>query len=190
MNSPSKLIILFALLKINFAAASSMQLQMLSSQTQFIAIGKPAMLRIKGEATNLNSLLQVENNFISGELQLELRNLQTGIEIRDSHMKEKYLEVGKYPLTKLKLENLELPNKLDQIHSKSDEKKFSGKLTLHGVTKEVDGTYFLEPESQNIKVNAQFNINLSDFRIDIPSYAGIKVADKVEILTSLTIKKQ
>ena len=69
--------------------------------------------------------------------------------------------------------------------SNAGEKKFRGKLSLHGKEKEVAGTYTAEGGL----VKAKFPLTLSDYAIDVPRYLGITVADTVDVNVELPLKK-
>lgn len=99
-----------------------------------------------------------------GMVTVDLRSLKTGIELRDKHMKEKYLEVGKFPEAHLK-------------SAAGKDGKFKGELTVHGVTKPVEGTY----EFKGQELVAKFNVKASDFKISQAKYMGVGVEDDVEV---------
>lgn len=156
---------------------------------EFVAIGKPAMLKIKGHSEDLKAKITVDVKLLTANLIINLKTLVTGIDTRDNHMKDKYLEIAKFPTAELNIKDLQLPNVLEDIKVNQAEQAFKGELQLHGVKKEVEGTYALEVSKGKIKVLAKFSLNLSDFKIDIPSYIGIKVADKVNIESRFDLKK-
>lgn len=183
------LAILVSLYSLSFSHAALIELRADNGSTKFTAIGKPAMLRISGQGAGPTGNMNIENQMVKGELSVALQTLQTGLELRDDHMKTKYLEVGTYSLAQLSLNNVSLEKPLTEIKDKKVSQKFTGVLTLHGVSKPVEGTFDLEPEGNKIKITALFALNLSDFKIDIPSYMGIKVADKVDIETSFSFTK-
>jgi polyisoprenoid-binding protein YceI len=85
-------------------------------------------------------------------------------------MKNKYLETAKFPEAKLTFAGLPFSAQM---------KTFKAKLLLHGVEKEIFGTCTVA--GGDLKTLADFEITLSDFNIEIPSYMGIKVADKVKV---------
>ena len=63
-------------------------------------------------------------------------------------------------------------------------------LKLHNTEKEVSGTVIVKSQSDNkVNVSAELSLKLSDFNIEIPSYKGITVAEKVKIKISTTIIK-
>ncbi len=158
--------------------ASLIDIDQSTAKTSFVAVGRPAMLRIRGEAEGIVSKLTLEKQIVSGDVNVQLSKFKTGIETRDEHMKKKYLEVEKFPDATLKIKEL---NVSDLKLGTKKELTFKAELTLHGVTKEVDVKSKLEALADlKFKIQASANIKLSDFKIDIPSYAGIKVADSVD----------
>lgn len=151
-----------------------------NGQTTFEAVGKPAMIKIKGEAPAPLALIKTENNKHSLESTLDLNLLTTGIDLRDEHMKEKYLETAKFPKAKLTIDDLNLPaNAKDQA--------FKGTLSLHGKEAPVEGTFSFNEKKE---ASAEFKIKLSDFGIEIPEYMGIKVAETVTIKTQIQFENK
>lgn len=147
------------------------------SHLEFTAVGKPAMIKIVGKSDELVGSISSDNteNF-TGSLVLNIKSLDTGIEMRDKHMKEKYLEVEKYPTATLKV--LGLPK---IAIGKSLKKTYSWPLSLHGVEKNVDVEVDMKNSTEGYIGNAEFSLKLSDFNIIIPTYLGVKVADQVAI---------
>lgn len=160
------------------ARAATVAFSAEKSQVVFEAVGKPAFLKIKGEGARPTGHLAKTGPGLQGELRIPLNDLGTGIALRDEHMKEKYLETGKYPEAVLKLESVKssAPN-LDGDAVGT----FEGALTLHGQTKPVTGPF----EKKGSTVKASFSIKLSDFAIGVPKYAGITVAEDVKIEATL-----
>ncbi|MBP9708139.1 MAG: YceI family protein [Oligoflexales bacterium] len=145
-----------------------------ASEIKFKAIGKPGFLRINGQSKGLTGRLQADLGSVHFELPLE--TLDTGIDERDRHMKNKYLEVEKFPLAELDASSLKLKVPGD------NESDFKAILKLHGLSKEINGQGRLDCKSEkSCTFDGKFSLNLSDFKIDIPSFAGITVAEKVEI---------
>jgi len=144
--------------------------------------GWPNLINIKGEADGFKGLLEeVSKNKISGKLIFALDKLKTGIDLRDDHMKNKYLEVKTYPTAELTLNELSIPS------SGAGDFDFSGQLKVHGVTKDIVGKAKIEIASGQKKMTAEFSIKLPDFNIEIPSYKGITVAEKVDVIVESLI---
>ncbi len=146
---------------------------------EFSAIGKPSFLKIKGHGSKGLVQLQIEKNKVHGFVTFKMSSLETGIELRDKHMKDKYLEISKYPEATLILESLALPNSWTLQNPVAQTTKFTGHMTMHGQTKPVTGTF--EIKNKDLKTSADFEIKLSDYNVEIPVYLGVKVADVVTI---------
>jgi polyisoprenoid-binding protein YceI len=162
----------------------------LDSAVHFVAVGKPAMLKIKGKSGDLKGKITVDADVLTANLQLNINSLETGIDTRDSHMKEKYLEAPKYPSVDLSILQLKLPANIENLKASSNEEKFVGELFLHGVRQQISGFYQIQNVStERVKILAKYTVNLSDYKIDIPTYIGIKVADKVEVESQFELLK-
>jgi polyisoprenoid-binding protein YceI len=116
-----------------------------------------------------------------------LVNLTTGIEMRDEHMKNKYLQVKEFPQAVLKIESINLPEGFEEKATNIKEQNFSGKLSMHGVEREVSGTFSL---SESLELSARFILKLTDFGIEIPNYLGVVVADTVTVETTFSLIKK
>lgn len=144
------------------------------SEVEFTAIGKPGFLRINGESKHLSGTANIEKG--TADFTFSLGTLVTGMDMRDRHMKDNYLEVKKFPDASLKI------TKFDVGAKKSVDQDFEGELSLHGITKPVTGHAKFEcGTEQNCEIEAKLTLKLSDYGIAIPEYAGITVAEKVDI---------
>lgn len=167
----------------------SLQLTKTDGQSSFVAIGNPSAIRIEGHGdapegelntTDLGSQLE-----LSGELKLNLKSYHTGIDMRDRHMKDKYFEVDKFETARFKIENLKI-DKAVLKNEKITQIPFTGLLVFHGVSRTIQGIVSIQKKEKLI-VSTQFQIKISDFNLAIPTFAGIKVADTVEVKTLNTI---
>lgn len=151
------------------------------SGIKFTAVGKPGFMRISGEGDKVSG--SYDQKAGKGQFLFSLDSLITGIDLRDEHMKKKYLETEKFPEAEFDLHSM------SPALGEKGSGEFSGKLTLHGVSQAVSGDYDGACEGQTTcEVTAEFSIKLSDFKIDIPSYAGITVAEKVDVIVTLKLK--
>jgi len=143
----------------------------------FVAVGKPGFLKIKGDGAKLRGKASLDQNKISGEFEVDLSPLTTGIDLRDEHMKEKYLETGKFPTAKLRLD----PISYDGVVSTIDT-DFSGYLTIKGTEKPISGKFTAQGLlGANVEGTANFEIKMSDFPIGVPSHLGVTVAESVKV---------
>lgn len=157
-----------------------------SGAVNFLAIGRPSMLKIHGKAPGPTGSFRVDGDKLSGSAEFEIAQLDTGINLRNEHMKEKYLEIKDHPKALLSLTDTPVDKEFENTLSNSGERPFKGKLQLHGQEKEVSGKY----RAKDGIVKAEFQIKLTDFGIEIPSYLGIKVAETVDVSVDLALKKE
>jgi len=179
-------------LSVPFAiGAATLDLATSTTKVEFLAVGKPSALKIRGETktekvkTPLNGKLTFTDSGISGTATYHLDALDTGIELRNSHMKEKYLETAKHPTSELKITELKLPA-ATAGKVKADAVSFVGSLKLHGVEKPVKGTVSVDNSATQANLTFEFSIQTTDFAIDVPSYLGIKVTDAVKVTTTVS----
>jgi hypothetical protein len=125
---------------------SQLDLTTAKNSVEFLAVGNPSAVKIRGTMKNetnapaLKGQLLIDGNNITGETSFRLESLDTGIDLRTKHMKEKYLETQKFPLATLKLKKLELPEPFTGQKLSKKDLPFAGGLTLHGVTHDLTGT--------------------------------------------------
>lgn len=161
-----------------------------NGKVEFLAVGKPSAIKIKGEGKGPQGELQLKKSgaqfSLNGELTVDLDSIDTGIGLRDRHMKEKYLETAKFKTAVLKIKEATLPA---SALEGAGEYSLPGLLTLKGVEKPVQLKVKLEPEGDKIKSISFFKINLADFPIEVPKYAGITVANDVDVSVESQISK-
>ncbi|MES2802681.1 MAG: YceI family protein [Bdellovibrionota bacterium] len=154
-------------------------------KTEFLAVGKPAMIKINGEAQSAEGTLTAVKNTVNGILTVDLTKLTTKIDLRDDHLKNKYLEVDKFPKATLELVNLELPTEVSKLTDVVTTVPFKGKFTLHGKSSEVAGIANISRYAQIVSAQAEFTFNITDHLDTLPTWLGVKVAESVTVKTNL-----
>ncbi len=64
-----------------------------AATVDFVAKAVPAILKVKGHIPVIGSPLLNEGGNFAGPVEVDLTKITTGIELRDDHLKEKYLDV-------------------------------------------------------------------------------------------------
>lgn len=153
-----------------------------SGKVRFKAKGRPRALKINGEGVGAVGTLFVSGETLRGDFTFDLSSLDTGIRLRDRHMKNKYLELEKYPQAKIKLDPLHLEGFSQSNTLKREKVPFTGKMTLHGVTQPINGIAQIHKSNEFIQVHSEFRFRVSDYGIAIPSFAGVTMAEDVDVL--------
>lgn len=170
---------------------AKMELPQAKANVEFLAIGKPSMLKIRGVAKpkddkpTLDGQLKLAGGKVAAEAKLPLDTLETGIALRDRHMKEKYLETAKFPQAEFTMTELTLPEALKAGEGTAKEVPFKGKLKIHGVEKEVAGTVDITLEKAKGAFDFQFKTKITDYAISLPSFMGVTVAEEVQVTVGL-----
>lgn len=121
---------------------------------------------VKGSATVSGDTVSAEN------ITIKLKNLKTGLALRDKHMTEKYLEVGKFPEAVL-------------LSATGKGGKGKGRLKVRNIEMDVEGTYKVEGS----ELTADFQVKASDFGITGVKYMGVGVNDNVTVHITLPVQK-
>jgi len=116
----------------------------------------------------------------AGEFAVDLDGLDTGISLRNQHLRDNYLEVSKGPdfaravLTDVRLAGIDaaMPN---------GKGTFNARLRLHGVERPVTGQVDLRRSGPGVHVRASFPVVLQEFGIAKPRYLGVGVKDEVTV---------
>ena len=124
---------------------------------------------------------------LDGSLAVDLRTLDTGIGLRDTHLRE-YLEVNKG--TGFETATLSAIS-LTGLSPITPEGKgsFTGVLTVHGVAKAVTGAVDVRRADGALHVQASFRLDLSDFGIAKPRYFGIGVTNTVQVKVAFDVSR-
>ncbi len=104
--------------------------------------------------------------------------------LMQEHFNEKYLESDKYPKAIFtgQLNGL--------IYQQSGEQQViaRGRLTIHGVTQEIEVPGKIELRDGRIYAQANFIIRLENYRIKIPQLLWQNIAEEVEVTIDFTYK--
>ena len=100
--------------------------------------------------------------------------------LMEEHFNENYVESGKFPKASFK-GTIKNRSEINFTKDGTYEAKISGKLTIHGVTKDVDATGTIVVKGTAVSAKSEFKILMSNYNIDIPSLVQDKVAKEAVI---------
>ncbi len=182
-----KLTLSVLLLTSNLGAAEAPSWRLERGATQVLVPLKPGGA-FAATTASLGGTLTLEPGKparLKGELSIDLATLDTGIALRNQHLREKYLEVGKG-------KGFDKALLTDIVLADADGEAFQGRtpftavLLLHGVKHPVSGTVEIRPEGAGRRVRAEFPLQLTDFAIAPPLYLGVGVANRLLVKIQLT----
>jgi polyisoprenoid-binding protein YceI len=139
----------------------------------FRAVG-PAGLKIDGKTSDFEARDDGTNVVFA----VPLANMTTGIALRDKHMREKYLEVQKYPKAELTVARsaIKFPADGGEVRGEAP-----GTMSIHGVTRPTTVAYTARRRGDTYDVSGTTRINIKDYKIDVPSYLGVTVKPDVDV---------
>lgn len=148
-------------------------------------LSKAPMNEFTGKSSKLNGLIDLDKNLL--DFYVDLNTLKTGIGLRDSHMRDNYLETKKYPFA-------EFTGKLESIPimavGESRPVVAKGVFKIHGVQKEISVKGTIKMLSANeLLLDASFPILLGDFKIEIPSVVFYELAEEQLVTIQANLKK-
>jgi polyisoprenoid-binding protein YceI len=142
----------------------------------------PAGMKIEGSTADLNVVEDGGNVIIT----VPLANLSTGISLRDHHMKEKYLEVPKFPSAVLTIPraSLKLPNPGERVEADTQ-----GTILLHGQSRPITVHYDAKDDGGTLATHGTLHLNMNDFGITVPVYLGVTVKPDVDVTATFRVSK-
>ena len=118
---------------------------------------------------------------LPGQVRVRLDSLDTGIGLRNRHLRERYLEVDRGEgFREAVLIGVELADPFPS-GARDHETAFAGLLSLHGMERRVEGAARLVRGAGRVRVEAEFPLSLAEYGIPPPRYLGVGVRDEVRI---------
>ena len=168
-----------------FAASAMMaQDKYFTKNGRIIFSSKTSMENIEANNKSVTCVLDIK----TGNLQFAV--LMKGFEfekaLMQEHFNENYVESHKFPKAEFKGQ---IANSSEINYSKDGTyaAKVKGKLTIHGETKEVETTGTVIVRGGKIETDAGFNIDLADYKIEIPKIVKDNISKTVKIEVDCTL---
>lgn len=130
------------------------------------------------------ALRSTEMTALDGTVVVDLADLDTGIALRNEHLRDTYLEVGRGPdfsravMSDIRVSGIDLA-------SPAGKGSFEAMLALHGVMRAVRGQVEVRRAGQGSRIQASFPVVLKEFGIAEPRYLGVGVRDEVTVQVNL-----
>jgi polyisoprenoid-binding protein YceI len=139
---------------------------------------KAPLEEIEGKNKTVTAVLDSK----SGAMQfaVQMKGFEFQKQLMQQHFNENYVESDKYPNAEFKgsiTNNKEINYSKDGTYTA----KVKGKLTIHGVTKDVESTGTLKINGGKIDATSTFNVLTSDYNIKIPAIVKDKVSNTIKI---------
>ncbi len=128
---------------------------------------------------------------LRAELEVDMRSFETGIELRNEHFREKYLNTADFPFSSFSLKKSTFPPKSVLTDGKIVQGKLEGELKIRNIVKSVTVAaklgYFKESELTKQRLGGNL-LRLSGI-VDIePNQFGISVNENLKLLIAPKVK--
>lgn len=129
-----------------------------------------------------NNKVRVAVDLSTGEVafMLTIKDFIFNKSLMQQHFNENYMESDKYPSASF---NGTINGHVPEMFEKNGEYPItvSGKLTIHGVEKEIEVEGKLGVNDNIVKVNTVFVVQTADFKIKIPKIMFARIAEEIEV---------
>ncbi|MBX2799055.1 MAG: YceI family protein [Myxococcales bacterium] len=172
----SRIVLLTSLLLASAPALAGLTIEG-KPKVVFHAEGSPGVLTFDGVTKQINLADDGANLVFT----VPIDTVQTGIELRDDHMRRNYVQTDQFPNVTLTLPRGEIT----WPESGDTEGSVTGTFNAHGVDRLVQVAYTIKKTKTGMRVKATFPFNTSDHGIEIPSYLGVTI--KPDMTADVTV---
>ncbi|MDT8322529.1 MAG: YceI family protein [Bacteroidota bacterium] len=116
--------------------------------------------------------------------EVDLRTLDTGIGLRNRHMREDYLHTNKYPYAKFS-------GRITQVEKNGGAQKVTvrGSMDIHGVKKPMQVTGTLHDDASSLRIQTEFEVKLTDHGIEVPQFMFLKIDEGMQLVLDFHLNK-
>ena len=165
------------------AATTTFAQKKYTTEKTFVSFYSHAPLEdIQAENTKSSAIFNADNGDIA--FSVPMKEFKFKKSLMQQHFNEKYVESEKYP--KSTFQGKIVGFKADATGVQ--QVKAQGKLTIHGVTKDIDVPGTIEAQGNKLLMKSKFNVKVADYEITIPSLVFQNIAEEVEVTIDFTFK--
>lgn len=159
-----------------------------ANEGKVVFLSKAPLSQFEGKSDKLKGLIDLEKNLV--DFYLDLNTLQTGINLRDKHMRDNYLETKKYPFAEFTGKIVSPSVTSLFADSETADVTTEGVFKLHGVEKNITVKGSLQRQGEQLLLKASFSVLLTDFNIKKPSLVVYELADEQKVTLEVVLSKQ
>lgn len=153
------------------------------SEKSFVSFFSGATIEdITADNSKANSIFDITSGDIA--FSIPIKEFKFAKSLMQEHFNEKYMDSEKFPKSTFQ-------GKITGYESKGSgpqAAKAQGKLTIHGVTKDIDIPGTVEIANNKVVIKSKFKVNLEDYSIKRPQLLWQNIAEEVEVSIDFTFK--
>jgi len=138
----------------------------------------------------------LESSDISAMIEVDMASLQTGIGLRDRHMRDQYLHTERYPSAVFKLSRIGKNSSSKLKPNQPVSMVLEGTFDLHGVQCKIKVPVQVQymPENAStisklpgnlLRITGEFDVKLADYSIERPQMVLLKVGEVAHVTLDL-----
>lgn len=158
-------------------------------------VSKAPLETVEGKTRQVTGELRIDPEALAAgcrvEVQVDLASLDTGIGLRNQHMRENHLETARFPTADFRADSLVgAPAAL--VPGETAVLTLAGELSLHGVTRPLvtPVSVTLAADGATLDVRAEFTVALADFAIPRPKFLVMKLDETQRITVQVRLERQ
>lgn len=122
-----------------------------------------------------------------GSLTVRTAGITTGNVLRDRNAERGVFQADRYPTLRYAVTNVRAAP-ADLPDGGTSHVVVTGRLTLHGITREVAAAGTVTRHGDRLDVRLRFDVRLSDFGMDRPRFLFLQVDDLVNVTVELALR--
>jgi polyisoprenoid-binding protein YceI len=141
--------------------------------------------KIEGKNKTATAVLDAATGNL--EFAVLIKGFQFPKALMQEHFNENYLESDKFPKSTFK----GVISNLSEVNFAKDGNynvKVKGKMTMHGVTKDVEIPGMIKVSGGKLEVTSTFNVACEDYDISIPSVVKDSIAKEIKVMVNATLQ--
>ena len=168
-----------------FAATVNAQDRYFTKTGKIEFFSKASLEDIEAKNKTVTAVLDTKTGAV--QFSVQMKGFEFEKKLMQEHFNENYVESNKYPKADFKgavTNNSSVNYAQDGTYNAT----VKGKLTLHGVTKDIEAPATIKVAGGKIDASSTFNILLSDYKISIPSVVKDKISNTIKISVNTNLE--
>jgi polyisoprenoid-binding protein YceI len=169
------------LLALTYAVGQTKSVQCVKNETSVTYLLSHPLHHMESTSNEIDCRIEIvpaKKEIKTASVQIDVTTFNSGNSNRDSHAME-VIDAITYP---------DVIFSSTSIVQNGDSLKATGKLTFHGVTKDISIVAAIKWSPNRLEVNGAFDLSLTDFKVERPSLLGMKCDDTLEFSLTAIFK--
>ena len=171
----------WTLLALSCAIGQTKSIQCIKNETSVTYLLSHPLHHMESTSKEIDCRIEIDSakkEIKTTSVQIDVMTFNSGNSNRDSHAME-VIDAITYP---------DVIFSSTSIVQNGDSLKVTGKLTFHGITKDIVITAVTKWSPNRLEVIGSFDLSLTDFNVERPSLLGIKCADTLKFSLTVVFK--